>query len=500
MAANYLERALAGMRTYQEAEAWAQVVLQTSQEWRVHPAAVHWVALCLCRARNLPALRIHLQQVTSRAELGRFAAWLSLRDSQPQLALQQLTEDPEALPPVHRSLWWRCRAEAMAQMQMPGWEEAYAQARQGLEGPALGRVLLDEAVYHHHFQQLGPARLLWSNAIALLNDDYYYQAWLRYNLGISYLGQDLAKAEGYFLGAEQLTRKNQAKAFRPRALCGLASVRLRLGEWERALAAYREATKLPADREDQIQAHWGVGHTLRLMGRVAEAFAHLLQTQQRFETETWLHVDLAACTLMLGDAPTAQQHLAKASKLQQRGQALYWVVQAEILRLQGQPLNGVLSELKARQPWAEMERYAFPQLMAYLGLSKPNEERFVVEVNAGGPVQVKVNGREVPLRPTARSAELLVLLLEGGGSANLDRLIDAMYPQAALHQRSKTTRALWDNIRQLRWALGWEESVQALGGTYRLDPAAEWRYSDQGGEFCQGIYSEWVLERRLMSE
>jgi DNA-binding SARP family transcriptional activator len=127
-----------------------------------------------------------------------------------------------------------------------------------------------------------------------------------------------------------------------------------------------------------------------------------------------------------------------------------------------------------------------------------------VQVRARGVLSIKVNGRAVPIRPVSRAGELLVLLLEGGGEESVERLVAALYPD---HETKAGKNALSKQVTTLRKALGWECSVEAVGGGYRLDDTAHWSYDvDEArthGEnvhrFMEGVYSEWALEvaRRL---
>jgi hypothetical protein len=112
-----------------------------------------------------------------------------------------------------------------------------------------------------------------------------------------------------------------------------------------------------------------------------------------------------------------------------------------------------------------------------------------------GSLEVKVNGRPVPINPTGRPGELLVFLLENGGSAGVEHLLDQLYQG----NRPQDRKALWETAERLREALGWKGSVQIKGGIYRLDHAAEWIYRDQppqgAGEFMVGHYANWIQER-----
>lgn len=56
-----------------------------------------------------------------------------------------------------------------------------------------------------------------------------------------------------------------------------------------------------------------------------------------------------------------------------------------------------------------------------------------------------MNSRPVPISPTGRPGELLVLLLENGGSADVEHLLDQLYGQ----DRSQDRKALWETAERL---------------------------------------------------
>jgi hypothetical protein len=136
--------------------------------------------------------------------------------------------------------------------------------------------------------------------------------------------------------------------------------------------------------------------------------------------------------------------------------------------------------------------------------------RTTVDVRAAGVLRVEVNQQPVALPPTGRTAELLVYLLEHGGQATLERLMDALAPEAtSKRERERARKALWNAVERLREALGWPGSVQALGSAYRLDPGVTWQYdmteirrngSQTAALFMDGLYADWVLEVRASLE
>lgn len=93
--------------------------------------------------------------------------------------------------------------------------------------------------------------------------------------------------------------------------------------------------------------------------------------------------------------------------------------------------------------------------------------------------------------------------IESGGVASLDVIGDALYADSlGPPEPTRVRQAIWKLVKKLREALGWEGSVRALRGAYRLDPDATWEYDvaearSRGrfeGPFLEGVYSGWVLE------
>ena len=133
-----------------------------------------------------------------------------------------------------------------------------------------------------------------------------------------------------------------------------------------------------------------------------------------------------------------------------------------------------------------------------------------VEVHALGPLLVKVNGRTVPVSSAGRPGELLVFLLERGGRAATEVILEALYPggdgadRGSRERKRRDGQALSAVVRGLRKALGWEGSIQTDGGgAYLLDPAAEWWYDVREAavrgaatpDFLSGNYRLWALQR-----
>ncbi|WP_018466923.1 tetratricopeptide repeat protein [Calidithermus timidus] len=473
--------------------------------FRTDAQAAELYAHALCRVREPEELLAFCQEAGVATPMMRlYRAWALSRLDRVKEALEEIEALDEAVL-SDKGLYWRSRAELWAKLGLPGWEEAYARAREHLQHEALGRCLIDEGSYLYAAGRVPAARARWSEALAYLQSDPYYLAWAHYNLGISALSAP-AEAERHLLEAERLSRKPAARPIRARALCGLGAARRILGEWPRALACYREALRVAEEADDRQQALWGLGHTSRLCGRVAEALGYFQQALALgVSSSGWLYADIAAAHLLLGDEEGAREAAERATHLKERGRFLLAVVRAELERRRGNPVR--LGGFKLPNLWSREEALCFPELFALLAPSGPALEpktQARVEVWAAGLLRVKVNGRPIPLRPTGRPAELLALLLEGEGEQSMDALLNALYPDAPAtpEGRRKAYKSLWENVSKLRRALGWPQSIRSEGGSLRLDPDAHWVYDmdDPAARarkvFLEGIYSNWVQERR----
>jgi len=504
-------------RMVQEADAYADAknlveaafALLPHDFLRQYPEVAGLYARTLCSARMHQALldltdTLHLPH-PAQARVQLFRSWALMRVQRVTEALALLQAIKSQLEPEDRGWWLRFRADALAYLNQPGWAEVFAQARQCLRGGALGRCLMDWGNHHFRLGEVGLALGLWAEALAHLTHDPYYLAWLHHSLGITVLHSQPSEAERHLLQAVELSKNKEAEEFRARALCGLGAVRRVLGEWDRALFCYQQAARVAREPDDLQEAYWGMGYTYRLSGQPAEAMGCFWRAHAA-EPADALYVDIALTHLMLGNPSGAEAALSQALQTAGRDAVKARLGWAELARQQRQKatLEAILPTLDWQQPWLQEERYCLPALFSeaqrrgYLELPRRRLRPLVVEVRAAGLLRVRVNGREIPLAPTSRAAEVLVLLLEHHAEATLDQLADKLYPQL---NRRKARQALWPHLERLREALGWEHSVEAQGGTYRLDPGAHWRYDlhtpgAKKGSFLEGIYRNWVQARR----
>ncbi|RIH89775.1 Tetratricopeptide repeat protein [Calidithermus terrae] len=515
-AVRLLESLVHQASTHQQAEQVAELFGLFPEGWlRQEVSLQQLYAAVLCRSRRSGTLLAYIDALSLPISpvLGVYRAWALLREGRHQEALDQLealdlarsSSVLEEHTPLERGLYWRTRGEVLFRLGRAEWHEAFVKARGDLKGAALGRSLVDEGGLLYLSGQRSAARVVWAEALAYLRDDPYYLAWARHSLGTALIKDRPEEAEQHLLEAVRLSRKAVAREFRARALCGLGAVRRSFGEWERALESYHEAAQVACDRDDRQQALWGYGHTLRLLGRTEEALAQLTLALEcdPSPASSWLNADIAAARLMLGDVAGAQNALAGPLVLGERGRVVRAVVQAALHHRSGawEAAQGLLEGLEPANLWVREELHCFPELKPCLGQPAPEvPQKLCVEVNPFGSLEVKVNGRPVPISPTGRPGELLVLLLENGGSAGVEHLLDQLYGQ----DRPQDRKALWETAERLRRALGWKGSMQVHGGVYRLDPAAEWVYRDRpptpnAAEFMVGHYANWIQERRGMS-
>jgi len=515
-----LARLSAEAQTYWANKQLAEGVLAGLPEelWQKSRSAAEVFAAVFCRARKaaeLMRLYGHWSPIGSPPGVALYAAWALTLGGQAGAALELLEPLEGQFAGAEKGTLLRFKAEALASVGDEGWRAVFAQARGHLSLGALGRCLLEEGNQYYRHGQLAEARGRWAEALAYVRDDPFYSAWLRHSLGITVLAQNPLEAESHLLVAEALSHRQGAREFRARAMCGLGAVRRRLGEWERAVSAYNAALKAATDADDRREALWGIGFTLRLSSKPAEAIPYFMQAHAATASSAQF-IEIAAAKLMLGSTDGAEAALGQAQTLDPRDRVKAVLVRAEIARLRGDEdaLRHLTAGLDSTSAWVWEEGRCFPKLIALLqeksepvrsgldGLESAHPT--VVEVFAGGILRVRVNGREIPLRPSSRAAEFLVLLLEADGEDTLDRLATALFPDMddTSEARARARQAIWAQLVRLRQVLGWDNSVRAEGGVYRLDPNAEWRYlpnTDAEGDkaFLEGMYSRrWVDRRR----
>jgi tetratricopeptide (TPR) repeat protein len=393
------------------------------------------------------------------------------------------------------------------------WQEAFDRANQFVSGLELGYILFNQGSLLDLSNKSVEARAVWSKALVLLKSDIKMLAWTRYNLGMSALRDLEAESERHFLEAQSLCKNSKNILVRTTVLNGLAASRRMLGEWSRAETVYREAIRNSQDLIDRNNSYFGLARTLRLSGHPNEALETLeFALQDPTLNHDQIQISRAMTFLALGQNTAARDALSKVGTLVSvSDQWLFKIAQAEILRRDGNLENAVelLEGLPVQTLHAREEARCFPELMQLLYAAnkpfpKPLEytQGITVRVVAQGLLSVRINDRPVNLAPTSRAGELLVYLLEQNGAASIDMISDAMFAHLGIEDRAKARGGIWNLVKTLRQALGWQNSVIALRGAYQLDPNATWQYDmfearakrDFQGEFLKGVYSDWVLE------
>jgi tetratricopeptide (TPR) repeat protein len=517
-----LELALVGARDLTE-QTMLLEMLEGVPEW-VHETNPAWALLrarLLCNTRQSEALLSFTSDALKHEHLDSpglrvLHAWALVQAGQCVEGLGVAEEALPVLPESEKGFAWRTVAEARSVLGVVGWHEAFDEACLRLEGRALGTCLI---AFGYHLERHGEAvaaRRVWLEALGLMAKDAYYLAWIHFDLGRSYVRELHPEAESHMLEAQRLARTPRAVAFASRAALGVGLVRRVLGEWSRAEASYREAVKLAVEPFDRQQALRGLGHTLRLANQPSRALEPLLEAtrcwpSERMAQSSWVFADVAAAQVQLGDVAGALEALEHTGEVRGEDLERTLIVRAELARRERDANTALelLRDVRFGTLWAREESTCFAELFKLgdaLGLgvpeSLPRPNGLHVQVNALGVLRVRVNGRDVPIKPVSRAGELLVLLLERGGSDTVEHLLEALYPNVARFALRGKKQALSGLVRDLRAALGWEGSVQALGGAYRLDPDAHWDYDvrearvrgEKPGGFLEGVYTDWARQ------
>jgi tetratricopeptide (TPR) repeat protein len=447
------------------------------------------------------------------------SARIQLECAKSHLALRQYKEARDLLEGILPYLQgellgiaWGKLGFALFCLEEP-WQQAFQQAIKNLTGVELGYVLINQGSCLDLSNKGIEARAAWLKALTFFKSDHKMQIMTRSNLGVSALRDLDSEAERHFLEAQRLCKNSKNIDVRASVLNGLAASRRMLGEWFRAETAYQEAIRIAQDSYARNSAYFGFARTLRLSGRAAEALETLeFALQDQTLNHDQIQISRTMTFLALGQNTAARDALSKVGTLVSvSDQWLFKIAQAELLRRDGNLEAAVerLEGLPVETLHAREEARCFPELMQLLYAAnkpfpKPLEytQGMTVRVVAQGLLSIQINDRPVNIAPTSRAGELLVYLLEHGGSASLDMIIDAMFAHLGIDDRAKARGAIWNLVKTLRGALGWQNSVMALRGAYQLDPNATWQYDMQEarakrtfqGEFLKGVYSDWALE------
>jgi tetratricopeptide (TPR) repeat protein len=445
------------------------------------------------------------------------------------LALLRLQQPAEAYNTINQitstqnqtGLMWRVKAETMYQLGLVGWQEAFQVASQRLSGRKLGLCLIEWGVALEQELQHAAARDRWAQAITLFEKDRYYQALIIHNLGLSCARElKLEEAETYFATLRSLAQHHSVRMFEARAWSGFGLAWRACGEFARAEHAYKNATRTASEAEDKRQAWVGLGHTYRLAGFPSRALSAIRQALQIDEHRiNRVNVDLAAAQYANGDAQAALESLEQTGALRGEDLERQHLLRAEIARVQGDANQALesLQKVRLHSLWAREELQAFPGLGALLKAMQydipkplPRQQRMQVEIQARGGLRVLVNGRKIQLAITSRAAQVLVLLLEHDQQCSILKLIDILFGEQPRNLVRAKGKQISKAVRQLRDALGWEDSVTESDGVYSLNTEqTDWHYDVTqailNGEtitnFLEGVHTNWAIERaRILSQ
>jgi tetratricopeptide (TPR) repeat protein len=471
-----------------------------------------YIDLLLC-TRDFQAAQALLESLPQTPDTLPLHALAKLRTGLPGAALEAAQQ---ALEQNQRpEIAWRVIAEASFELGL-NWRSAFESAVKATTHRQQGFVYIEYGRCLEISLESAAARECWSKALEIFKGDTHYLAQVLGNLGLSCVRSGkLEQAEGFYSHMYSLPKNPSTPNLEWQAWRGLGITRRAAGEYQRALYAYQQAQRCATEPFETIQALRGIGHTLRLSGNPSQALGYLqqaLKLQKKHHLHTNLEPDLAAAQLADGNPETARQTLLGwhgNGEDAQRSQ----IVQAELARLDSSPSLALewVKNVNWYSLWGREELYAFPKLRALLlgmdvELPEPHQpvpKQTTIKVKARGAVQVWVNQRRMALNPTSRAAQVLVLLLEHGGSRALRELVEDLFPSVAKTQAQNKLKLVSKAVVELRQRFGWQESIEENGGVYSLDPEADWDYDvaqarDRGEViqvFMSGVDADWVLER-----
>jgi tetratricopeptide (TPR) repeat protein len=364
------------------------------------------------------------------------------------------------------------------------WKNTWIEVRSRLQGRDLGVALLDEV---HQLLESGDglqAQQSAFEAISLLKDDPYHLAWAQHALGMSYLRENqLERAEHALEQAESISRKRRAKAFRPRALCGMGSLRRLQGDLPLAETHFREAIKHAKEPDDLSEALWGVGHVLRLQHKPGQALEQFKRALRVSTSAKWIEIHRALAHLMLENTVEAREAIVRAGKVIGATRHRLIVARAELARLEGNTELALeeLQSLPMDSVTARDESGLFTELFSMLELKQTGREqisllleRRKIEISCLEQMSIRVNGRPITIRRTSKGAHLLRVLLQANETLGIEALVQHLWPESPELDRDKKIKQLSQTAREVRDLLGWREAIIADDRTYRLDPDTDW--------------------------
>jgi tetratricopeptide (TPR) repeat protein len=462
------------------------------------PRALAWVAY-----RSFDAARLREALATSPQPLPAFEAWQAALDRRWADVFPWAVQALAGPHPGEAILAARFRAEAMAALQQPGWPAAYREAAARATGRDRGLICSELAHYLSSNNQEAAARDAYAQAIPELRQDAWWLALTQANLGITCLRLGLLpEAERALNAAAQSAQHPEGRAQLSTVWRGLGGLALHRGQHARAHHAFEMALQKAETAPDRLAARRGSARVSRMEGRHDEAMTQLhegLRADAPDAVTHSLYADLAALHLLIGDPEGAARRLTEAQTVTAGDDWRVRVVRAELARQTGQAIS--LTELQAvamDQTWAQEEARVFPALFGLLGRQSARPA-WTARVCADGPVSLVMSGAAVPLAPERASASLLAFLMNCGGAATTERLLDALdLPGTDLRARKK---ALSKVVNELRQILGWPGAVLSRDGLVELSRDVHWAPLElPGGHridlFCEGRADPWVTEWR----
>ncbi len=484
-AANLLEQALKHLQTASQYAVLLELMqkIPLEQRLKLHPCRRMYMQL-LSLNKLEPELLGFLEQTKNLCSPSEYAeleleyvGFLTMHsrfsDMKARLEPLLLRLHNENLGRAYTWLGW-----ALFELQLPEWQASFQKGLPLLKNIGLARGLIN---YGYCLSEAGlsaKAQSVWQEALPLVKHRAQTTAHILYNLGVDAQRHFLPQAEGYFLELERVSRNPSAATHRASAWNGIALSRRVRGQWSRAEAAYKKALSQAQGSFERTNAYRGLARVYLLSGRANQALKILEDAfhQDQLEQDSlWL---TKAQVLLAVHSPQEVSHtLAQISNPQK--ESVRWSVallQGELARQAGNPdlAKALLVGLPLESLAAREEALRFPELLALLP-QKPvplvYQTDLVVRVETQDSLLVQVN--DVPIMLSHKMTELLVFLLEHQGFCSMTQICAALYQGLDLQKAKRRLSVL---VQMLRQMLGWQASLQANHGAYRLDSNAVWQY------------------------
>ncbi len=464
-----------------------------------------------CYSRNAKLiLQIHATlNNKNQKKYTAYFAWAYHHQNQYTEALKLLETNFDNV--FNAGLAWRAKAESLAATQQQGWQEAFEKAIQKLTGRALGLCYMEYGNQCFLTGQLAKAQTHYNQAYSQLRQDRYYAAWLKYNLGLVTLELSLPEAEQHLYTVQDLSYHKEARDFHAPAWNGIGAIRRSQRQWTRATFAYERGIEHSLELTDRLAAYCGLAHTYRCAGQLNAALQtlHVAIDLDQNTMPDKIRILIAATHIQRNQIAEAEKSLNNLENPKPRGESglRLQILQAEMLRRQKKHKAAItiLKNLDPERLCIREERSCFPELFALADQhnwhAKPLPKSAIlhVEIKALGVLEVSVNQCPIHIKPTSKIAELLIFLLEHQNQASTEKLCNALYPKQT--KTRSASKALWALCKQLREALGWEDSLIAKSKAYVLGKDnINWDYdavkTRDKQRLLEGVYSNWLEDIR----